>query len=674
MTQATRNRLHFALASFAAAMLALYISLAIGLPKPYWAVITVYIVSHPIAGAVRSKAIYRLLGTGLGAAASVVLVPHLVNAPALLSLALALWVGVCLAVAVLDRSPRSYIMMLAGYTAAIIGFPGVLQPAAIFDVALARAQEIGLGIVCATLVHSLWFPRPVGTVLRARLDAWLTEADQWALDLLRGGSAETLERDRSRLAGAASEIRQLATHLPYDTSRLRETTAVVQALQERLLRLIPLLASLSDRLAALRALRGAPDAETAAALAEVADWVASPGMDSQPLLQRLRRQAACVDRRDWTGLHQLSLLSRLLDLVEALDASRQLLAHLHAPERALPSPLAEVVARAEEQPLHRDPGLAWRSGGAATLSILICCALWILGGWSAGDGAAVLAAVLCCLFATMDDPAPAMRAFGISLLLAVPLAAVYLFVLLPRVHDFVPLALVLAPTLVGLGMLMVSPQHALLSLSVNINFINSLALQDRLTWTFADFLNVNLAPFVGLLVALSVTRGLRSMGVETSARRLLRQTWDALARLAEGRGEREPLAFASRMTDRLGLLAPKLAASKDPALAGVSILSELRAGMDLVALRGLRARLSARNDSTLEPLLQALAAHYRARADRQRGPDAEADLLPLLDRTIYRLGTNPAETDAREVSALLGLRRSLFPDTPVPMTIQEARA
>ena len=45
---------------------------------------------------------------------------------------------------------------------------------------------IGIGILCATLVHSLVFPRPVGTMLRRRLAAWLGEADRWALDLLKG--------------------------------------------------------------------------------------------------------------------------------------------------------------------------------------------------------------------------------------------------------------------------------------------------------------------------------------------------------------------------------------------------------------------------------------------------------------------------------------------------------
>ena len=156
----------FSLNSFAAAMLALYIGFALGLPRPYWAMTTAYIVSQPLSGAVRSKALYRVLGTILGASAAVVLVPNLVNAPWLLSLALSLWVGGCLAVSLLDRTPRSYLLMLAGYTAAIIGFPSVSQPGAIFDVAVSRVIEIFLGILCAKLLHRLVFPLPVVAVLR----------------------------------------------------------------------------------------------------------------------------------------------------------------------------------------------------------------------------------------------------------------------------------------------------------------------------------------------------------------------------------------------------------------------------------------------------------------------------------------------------------------------------
>src|SRR6185312_11610484 len=131
----------FSINSFVAAMLALYIAFSIGLPRPYWAMLTVYITVQPLSGALRSKAVYRVLGTILGGVAAVVLVPNLVNSPAVLSVALASWVGFCLYISLLDRTPRSYMFLLAGYTAAIIGFPSVDAPQTIFDTALNRVEE-----------------------------------------------------------------------------------------------------------------------------------------------------------------------------------------------------------------------------------------------------------------------------------------------------------------------------------------------------------------------------------------------------------------------------------------------------------------------------------------------------------------------------------------------------
>ena len=112
------NEWVFSLKTFAAAMAALYIAMAIGLDRPYWAMTSVYIVAQPLSGPLRSKAVFRLIGTVIGATAALLMVPNLVNAPEILSAALALWVGFCLYIALLDRTPRSYLFMLAGYTAA----------------------------------------------------------------------------------------------------------------------------------------------------------------------------------------------------------------------------------------------------------------------------------------------------------------------------------------------------------------------------------------------------------------------------------------------------------------------------------------------------------------------------------------------------------------------------
>jgi uncharacterized membrane protein YccC len=81
----------FALRTFAAAMLAF--AIALDMPRPCWAMASVYITSNQLTGATWSKAVYRMLGTLIGAAGVIALIPNLVDAPELLSFAIALWVG-----------------------------------------------------------------------------------------------------------------------------------------------------------------------------------------------------------------------------------------------------------------------------------------------------------------------------------------------------------------------------------------------------------------------------------------------------------------------------------------------------------------------------------------------------------------------------------------------------
>jgi uncharacterized membrane protein YccC len=111
-------------------------------------------------------------------------VPALVEWPALLSLALAAWVGGCLFLSLLRPSPRSYVLMLAGYTATIIAFPSVNRPETIFDIASARMTEIMLGI-CATVVQPV-LADVVAERLGPRLSTWLADAEIWLRDAMHG--------------------------------------------------------------------------------------------------------------------------------------------------------------------------------------------------------------------------------------------------------------------------------------------------------------------------------------------------------------------------------------------------------------------------------------------------------------------------------------------------------
>jgi len=92
-------------------MLAFSIALLLDMPRPYWAMASVYITSNQFTGATRSKAVYRIVGTLIGAAGTIVLVPNLANAPELLSFGIALWVGIFLYLSLIDGTPRSYVFM-----------------------------------------------------------------------------------------------------------------------------------------------------------------------------------------------------------------------------------------------------------------------------------------------------------------------------------------------------------------------------------------------------------------------------------------------------------------------------------------------------------------------------------------------------------------------------------
>src|ERR1700678_2605222 len=93
--------LSFVMANTLAVFAALYLAFASDLERPYWSMFTVFIVAKPIAGAVRSKVVFRLVGTLVGAGLSLLIIPPLVQAPVLLCAATSLWVGLCVYLALL---------------------------------------------------------------------------------------------------------------------------------------------------------------------------------------------------------------------------------------------------------------------------------------------------------------------------------------------------------------------------------------------------------------------------------------------------------------------------------------------------------------------------------------------------------------------------------------------
>ena len=664
MPKLDRVAVLFSINCFAAMALALAIGFGLDLPRPYWAVMTVYITSQPLAGGVRSKAVFRLIGTFSGALFTVFALPPLVNEPWLLITALGLWVGGCLGVSLLDRTPRAYALMLAGYTATLIGFPTVDHPGQIFDVAVSRVEEISLGIVCATITHSLFFPSPVGAMLKLRVAAWLKDADAWTLALLRQNEGEAVA-DRRHLATAANEIHMLSILLPFDTSALRYAVETVRAIHHRFLTLIPVLSGIDDRLQALRAEAGGIDGPPREAMAAIADWIET-GADyevSRSLHQRIEEWKSADRGADWKALLRFSLFSRLQDLLIDLGEGHLLHKTLLAPPGPLPVELPVILSKSTRKRLHRDIGLAALSGLGAFLTIAIVCGLWVQSGWPDGTAAAALAGVYCALFAALDDPAPAIERFGWMIALAMPLAAFFLFTVLPGIDGLPLLLLFIAPPFLVAGALMVDRKTASWALPFTIAFASALALQETYTADFAAFMNSNLAIYVSLFVAIMVTRSIRSISVDTAAHRLLIRTWRQLATLARDPGTANSTELAAEMVDRLGLLVPKLAAAQPSSINGQDVLTDLRIGMNIALVQHYRASLPAEQGARLTDLLQRVGAHFSSLTEKREPPPPSAT-LPVLDSCMRAALAAAGEHHQAGIAALVGLRRNLFPKAP----------
>jgi uncharacterized membrane protein YccC len=655
----------FALKTFAGAMLALFIALWLGLDNPYWSMATAYIVAQPLAGAMRAKGVYRLAGTLAGGTAAVVLVPNLVDAPVLLCLALALWVGLCLYLSLLDRSPRAYAFMLAGYTAGIIGFPSVTAPALIFQTALTRVEEIAIGIGCTMLIGTIVFPRPLGPVLSRRIATWVRPAIDWARAALAGHrDGEVINAARRRLAIEASDVAMMISQLSYDTSPLRASAGHVARLRRYTLSLMPVLSSVSDRVAQLRAL-DALTPELTSVLASVDEWVTAGGPENADAVNAQIAGLTANDPesdRTWPGMLRASLCLRLQEMVSLIRHARAIRRHVVEGDAAPANRLVEGSFVAAAVQIH-DHGLALLSAAAAILATLLVCAFWITTAWTAGAGAAVIVAVACSFFAAQDDPAPAIALMIRDAVIVTIAAGAYLFLILPVVESFLELVLVLLPAGLIIGVLVSRPASFGTGMVMGAFGATDLALGNGYHGDFAGYVNSAFALVFGLAAALIVTRLLRSVGAEWSAARLMRAGWRDVAAAAAAQGAHERATLTGIMMDRLGLMMPRLAAAAPGAdQAGAAMLTDLRVGLNAIGLQRQAGQLPAALGQEIGTILAQVAAFYRG---NPRAPAPPA-LLRALDHALMLTAGAPSRARTEALMLLSGLRSVLFPNSAPP--------
>ena len=679
----TANRLAFSFANTAAVLVALYVAFSNNLERPYWAMFSVFIVAKPISGAVRSKAVYRLAGTLVGAAMAVFLIPPLVQAPALLCLVTSVWVGLCVYCSVLDRTARSYAFMLAGYTVTIVGFSVVNTPESVFDTAVARVEEIGLGILCGAIAHSLIFPQSVTDELKTRIEAIVRACAHWISDPVHVGQRVDLVAQQ-RLATAVTESHLLYSHVAYETSDAPRARILMRALEERVAILLPRISGVQRILMELARIETQPIA-LARLLGQVSHWAHTLAheekLPARMLTEESGLQQECtaalevLDRspHEWPALLEQAGIVELSDLTQALGDCSRLTAALHESNPRLPAALENRARRAGSRALAADRGLGRLSGFAACCATLFACVLWIGGSWPEGLVAAQFAAIGASLFATLDNPAEPILSAVVGILIALPFAALYEFAIFPRIDGFPMLALVLSPVLFLFSFMQTFERLEGVALVLAIAFSGALALAPSYQADFAAFINTNAAEIMGLLAAGVAILILRTVDPLWSAGRLSRAGWQSLCRLA--RDPRQSFEqWLIQMFDRLGLITTRLVrgGGESTAHVGTDPLRDLRVGLDVDALRKLASSAGYPDARTISAVLEVVAMTYEEKL--KGGPSrVSPDVAERLDAGIATLRARSPSAERRAaLAALTSLRLDLLPGQAPRIALRSA--
>src|SRR6266853_770990 len=154
--RAVGQPLLFGLRLWVSVCLALYVAFWLELDNAYWAGTSAALMCQPHLGASLRKGWFRMIGTVVGATAIVLLTAAFPQDRGAFMVGLALWGAACALAATLLRNFAAYAAALAGYTAAIVASDQLGATDGpngdAFMLAITRASEIWLGIICAGIV------------------------------------------------------------------------------------------------------------------------------------------------------------------------------------------------------------------------------------------------------------------------------------------------------------------------------------------------------------------------------------------------------------------------------------------------------------------------------------------------------------------------------------------
>ncbi|MEO4187995.1 FUSC family protein [Acinetobacter pittii] len=635
----SRLDLIFALKTFIAGMLALFVSFELDLINPMWSIGTVLIIANPYSGMVSSKCVYRVVGTIGGAVIALTLTPHLINTPWIFTVVLSLWVGFALYVSLLDRTPRSYAFMLAGYSTAMIVFNAItyIDQYNIFDIALARVIEISIGVISSAVVSATILPMHIGSAIKQRVIKTLKDTESLFANLLNTDSQQNNTQLLAAITRDTTDIHALAVHLSYEKGELHGMTKPLQEMLHQISMVVANLVALSERIKQLQELRFI---EThAEKLQQLSAHVVQFLEQKDLIIDENILQLPDEFESDFAGLmesastHQQVLVAAMkMDVrhfISNVLAVKVLWQRIQQGNKEIPDNITPMTTKYPS--LHRDHGVAIRGGISAVLITFIVTGVWIVSGWKAGFMMAQMGAVTACILTALDNPVPVLRIFIWGSIASAVLVFVYAFGIFPHVTTFWELGLVLLPMFLFAVSMMANQMLMPVGMVLGINTMMGLNLHNAYSMDAVSYLDSSFAMILGVLVSLIVIDVVRAMSPDTSASRILALHYRAMRQAIYLPYGLDFKVHLRSMLDRIGILNSKMVQSDEIKTSIHQALIESSSIVDLSRLQELANQFPQASELTqhIGDLQQNLDELFRAKEND------ENDTTALVER-IYR--------------------------------------
>lgn len=426
-----------------AAWLSFAIASLLHVGNAYWAAMPVWVLTQPSRGLVFERALYRVVGTLVGAGAGLAVVV-LQLPPVAQIVLLSLWVAAMAAMTHLLRGVSGYAALLSGMTAAIVVLPDLFAPETATSVALARVECTLIGVLVSTAVLGWLTPG-------SELGAFYADARLVAADALR--FAARLLAAQDPVSELAIEERRLVARISLLEASARMISAGSRTGYSRLGEVERLIVGAMNAMSAAQALRAErPGGHEALgeALSSAADALAEGGKSA------VGAWGAEVP----AGFHAARLREGVAQVVAAVRAlsgeAGQGQGGLTGPVRLAP---------------HREWMLAWRAGGLAGGA---CLAASLAGLWLPFASMHLVALGVCVfgmLLSSLPLPqqiAPKLVA-GVSV--GVVVAIVYRLAVQPQIEGSAELLLTLVPFLLAGGIARAHPRTSIAGIDANMCFL-----------------------------------------------------------------------------------------------------------------------------------------------------------------------------------------------------------